>query len=225
MLTDLLDINIPIIQAPMAGGVTTPDLVAAVCNAGGLGSVGAGYMSPDALITAIDKVRTLTDKKFQVNLFVPESHQANLVSQQKMATCINEIASSLHINTQPVEPPYLPDFYQQVEVLLDKHVPIVSFTFGIPDKKIIQRFKSNNVILIGTATSLAEALAFEESGVDAISLQSKEAGGHRGTFIGDVFDSLTDSATLISQVFAKITLPVIAAGGIMNGQTTPGNGI
>lgn len=218
MLTNLLDINVPIIQAPMAGGATTPELVAAVCNAGGLGSFGAGYMSPDALSAAIDKVRTLTDKNFQVNLFVPESHDASLVSQQKMAAHINQVASSLAIDTQPVEPPYLPDFYQQVGVLLEKKVPIVSFTFGIPDKKIIARFKSNNVILIGTATSLAETLAVQESGIDAISLQSKEAGGHRGTFIGDVFEGLTDSKTLIAQVSAKIQLPVIAAGGIMNGQ-------
>lgn len=218
-LMQLLNIDIPLIQAPMAGGATTPELVANVCNAGGLGSIGAGYMSLKLLSQSIDQVRALTDNNFSVNLFVPEACQATIEQQKIMVQHINNICSTeLAIKVEPVTPPFLPDFDEQLQVVIDKKIPIVSFTFGIPEKRWLEELKQRNIITLGTATSLDEAVALQQAGVDAIVAQSAEAGGHRGTFIGIAENSLFSQSVLVPLLVKHIDVPIIAAGGIMNGQ-------
>lgn len=222
ILTDKLGIKIPIIQAPMAGGITTPALVAAVSNAGGLGSLGAGYMQPDEIRSAIRKIRLLTNKPFAVNLFIPESYKADLLKIHKMQKIIqnscdilipkinNNIKSILDLSS------YIPIFDEQVKVILEEKIPVFSFTFGVLSKKYIKIFKDNKILLIGTATHLSEAKILEKNNIDLIVAQGSEAGGHRGTFIGSASDGLIGLMAFIPQLIDQIQIPVIASGGIMD---------
>jgi nitronate monooxygenase len=214
-MTAALFKGISIIQAPMAG-VTTPELVAAVSNAGGLGSVGAGYMSPEAIRQFIQEVRKLTQKPFAVNLFIPNKTQHSPEKIQKMNKILDKYRRELNIALSP--PIKFPShtFEDQFKVLIDEKVPIFSFTFGIADANCINQCKANNIISIGTATSCKEALALAESGIDAIVAQGSEAGAHRGTFLGCAEDSLIGTLALVPQVVDAVPVPVIAAGGIMD---------
>lgn len=211
-----LGIQFPIIQAPMAGGATTPELVAAVSNAGGLGSLGAAYMAPTEIIQAIRKIRALTKKPFSVNLFIPGEYYAKPEKMQKACDDIQNCCGELNIKIKSVAEPYAPSFEEQIYIVLEEKVPIFSFTFGMLDSKWITEFKSNQTILIGTATTLAEAYALEKSGIDIIVAQGSEAGGHRGTFLGEAEKALTGLISLIPQFVDHVKIPVIAAGGIMD---------
>ncbi len=217
-LTKTIGIQFPIIQAPMAGGATTPELVAAVSNAGGLGSLGAGYMTPADIQQAIRRIRELTNKPFAVNLFIPQKYHVTSDQIQKACHDINECCLELNIKVEPVIEPYTPSFEEQINILIEEKIPVFSYTFGTLDPIWIAKFKKNHTILIGTATTLAEAQLLEESGIDAIVAQGSEAGGHRGTFLGKVEDALIKLSSLVPQLVAQIKTPIIAAGGIMNGR-------
>ena len=165
----------------MAGGtITTPELVAAVSNTGALGSLGAGYMSPDAIRSAIKKIKQLTQKPFNVNLFIPaKSDPAHDLTEMK------ELLSSLwyELSDIPFEISLSsPSFDEQVQVILEEKVPLFSFTFGIPSTSLIERFKQQGTWVCGTATTPDEAEQLEKAGVDAIVCQGEEAGGHQGGF-------------------------------------------
>jgi nitronate monooxygenase len=213
-----MGIQWPLIQAPMAGGATTPSLIAAVCNSGGLGSLGAGYMSPSQIEQAIHEIRKLTAKPFAINLFVPELHTATTDELQKAQTSILECSSDLGLDNSPVLPPYAPEFAEQMEIVLQQKVPYFSFTFGIPEQKWLKRLRENGTRIIGTATNLKEAKALEKNEVDMIVAQGKEAGGHRGSFLQGPEDNLVELATLIPILVRSSHKPVIASGGLMNGQ-------
>ncbi len=217
-ITKLLQIKLPLIQAPMAGGATTPELVAAVSNAGGLGSLGAGYMTAKEIKIAIREIRKLTDKPFAVNLFIPEEHHATPNQIQEACHDIHACCTELNIKIDPVTEPYAPSFEEQINVLIEEKIPIFSYTFGTLNSELIVQFKKNNTFLIGTATNLAEATILEASGADAIVAQGSEAGGHRGSFIGKAEDSLVGLANLLSQLTNQIEIPIIASGGIMDGK-------
>lgn len=219
-LTERLQIEYPIIQAPMAGGPTTPELIAAVSNAGGLGSLGAGYMTPDAIRAAIRAIRAKTDMQFGVNLFVPNSSEvvdANIVESmanhlQTVAPFASEVAG---------ERPNLDQsklFSDQLEVVLSENVPVFSFTFGILDNTKIKLLKQHGTFVIGTATTVQEAVLLEQAQVDAIVVQGFEAGGHRGSFLGNAADSLVGTFALVPQVVDRVRVPVVASGGIMDGR-------
>lgn len=218
-LTELLGIKYPIIQAPMAGGVTSADLVACVSNAGALGSLGAAYMQPRDLCLAIKEIQAKTKAPFLVNLFVPQAGEASLAQQAKMCNILNDVCKSMSLNVVPVEPPYSPDFDKQFSVLLAMKVPIFSCIFGVPEKKYIVALKRHNIKLIGTATSLEEALQLKDAGFDAIVAQGIEAGGHRGTFSSSASDAQLSTMTLVATLHKKVDLPIIAAGGIANGES------
>lgn len=215
-LTKLLDIQLPIIQAPMAGGATTVELVANVSNAGGLGSLGAGYMKPEDIRKAIKKIRNLTDKPFAVNLFIPEQHQATAEQNNFMQSLLEKICRPFMPQMNTVQPPYSESFEEQMTVILEEKVPIFSFTFGIPEDKWLKKLKSSGILLIGTATTFTEAYQLQEKNIDVIVAQGVEAGGHRGTFLGKVEDALIGNFALIPQFVDQIKIPVIAAGGIMD---------
>ena len=224
VLTRALGIQYPIIQAPMAGGPTTPELVAAVSNAGGLGFLGAGYMSADSMRAAIHRIRELTDKPFGVNLFVPErDEQVDLTAVASMKDHLKRMvphASGVadEIENVPIEQPSKDQFVKQLEVVLEERVPVCSFTFGHPTAEEIEELKSKDIYVIGTATTVEEATTLEKMNVDAIVVQGYEAGGHRGSFLGFDESRLIGSMALIPQVVDRVSVPVIAAGGIMDGR-------
>lgn len=214
ILLETLNIKLPIIQAPMAGGPTTPELIASVSNSGGLGSLGAAYLQPEDLRQNIQTIKQLTDKPFAVNLFVPEFHQTNNAAQQKMCGILNKVATELEIVVNPIEPPYRPDFAEQFEVIIAEQVPIFSCIFGIPEKKYLQKLKASHSKIIGTATCYQDAKALQQAGVDAIVAQGLEAGGHRGTFANDPDIHAIGTMALTMQLVDLIDVPIIAAGGI-----------
>ncbi|MGM9452090.1 NAD(P)H-dependent flavin oxidoreductase [Legionella bozemanae] len=217
-LTEKIGLKFPIIQAPMAGGATTPELVATVSNSGGLGSLGAGYMTPTEIRHALKTIRKLTNKPFAVNLFIPEEHYATAAQIQKSCADIKQSCHELNIEIESVAKPYAQSFEEQIKVLLEEKIPVFSYAFGLLDSAWISKLKKNHTILIGTATTLAEARVLEESGIDAIVAQGSEAGGHRGTFIGKAEDGLIGLFSLIPQFVDQIKIPIIAAGGIMDGR-------
>jgi nitronate monooxygenase len=212
----MLTTRYPIVQAPMAGGTDTPEMAAAVSEAGGLGSLGCGYLSPEAIATAIARVRALTSKPFAVNLFALD-YTALDRDPAPMLALLGPYHRELRL-----PPPTLPQvpghrFADQAAVLLAARVPVWSFTFGIPPADLLAAGKAASILTVGTATTVREAALLAAAGVDAVSAQGAEAGGHRGTFDGDFAAAMVPTAALVRDIVRQVALPVIAAGGIMDG--------
>ncbi len=203
----------------MAGGGDTPELVAAVSESGALGCFGAAYSSPQEIAETAAKIRRLTKRPFAVNLFSPVSSQENLAeSQLRRAT---DALSGFYKEFELLSPNVGPSphsFAAQVEACLGTDAAALSFTFGTLPEDVIAAFKAKGMLLAGTATTVEEALVLKESGVDAVIAQGTEAGGHRGTFIGDFERGMIGLLAFIPQVRDATSLPVIAAGGIMDGR-------
>lgn len=216
-VTQDLDINYPIIQAGMAGGVTTPELVAAVSETGSLGTLGAGYMSAEQMRDSIRKIKQLTNQPFAVNLFIPETPDVTEEEIEKANEWLQPFREELNIAEKPeVKKTSRSLFEEQVEIIIEERVPICSFTFGLPPEETVQQLERENIKLIGTATTVNEAIANEEIGMDMVVVQGSEAGGHRGTFIGSFEDSMIGTMALVPQTVDRVDIPVIAAGGIMD---------
>lgn len=213
-----LGVRHAIILAPMAGGTSTPALVAAVSNAGGLGSMGAGYMTPEEIARAIVEIRSLTNRPFAVNLFAGGPDGSGTRDSAEMLTVMASFHAKLGLPAPTNPSSSLPPFAQQVKAVLDAQVPIFSFTFGIPEADILVRMKARGIKLIGTATTVAEARALHAAGIDAIVAQGSEAGAHRGTFLASCEGSLVATMALVPQIAGAVPLPVIASGGIMDGR-------
>jgi nitronate monooxygenase len=213
----IFNLRPPITQAPLAGGITTPELVATVSNAGALGSLGAGYMTPHELRSAIKKIKSLTNKPFNINLFIPEKTnlEYDLSPMKELLATLWQELSDTPFEISSFSPP---SFDKQVQVILEENIPIFSFTFGIPSPSLIELFKQQNILVCGTATTPEEAEQLEKVGVDAIVCQGQEAGGHRGNFSS--YDPLYSLATLLMLTREKVKTPLIAAGGIMNGKSS-----
>ncbi len=186
----------------MAGGPSTSALAAAVSAAGGLGSIAGAMSTPEQLRAAIVDVRARTSAPFAVNLFAPLPAPTNeRVPQWSELTGVPFAG-----------PPVLPDVGEQLAVIAAERVPVLSFTFGIPPLEGVTAFR------IGTATTVAEAVALERAGVDAVVAQGYEAGGHRGTFLDAVDRSLIGTLALVPLIVNAVSVPVIASGGIMDGR-------
>lgn len=222
-VTKLLNIEFPIIQAPMAGGITTSKLVAEVSNSGGLGMIGAGYMTPNQIREQIKEINQFTSKFVGINLFVPTEFNAtdNEIKAAKQILQPFRDQLNLHHFDNFELPTYnnvLDVFHEQIKIVMEEKVPVCSFTFGIPSKEVISELKRNKIILIGTATTVREAVEIEKSGMDMVVVQGSEAGGHRGNFIQGHQESLVGLISLIPQVVDNVSIPVVAAGGIMDGR-------
>lgn len=208
----------PIIQAPMSGGATTPQFVAAVGNAGVLGSLGAAYLTPDQIAADIKAIRALTDKPFSVNLFAGGYTSESRVDAKPMLAILAEIHDALGLPA-PALPSWPPNsFNEQLEVVLDARPAVFSFTFGVPDPDALTRLRKRGIGIVGTATTAKEARRLDESGVTAIVAQGAEAGGHRGTFVGSFESSMIPTLTLVQSICSEVATPVIASGGIMDGR-------
>ncbi|MEG0473212.1 MAG: nitronate monooxygenase [Solibacillus sp.] len=204
----------PMIQAPMAG-VTSPKFVAACCDAGILGSIGAGYLNGAETKEFIQQVKALTDKRFCVNLFVQEEPKIDITVLQDARVALQPFYEKLGVsNTQRVISTEV--FDGQVQAVIDEEVSICSFTFGIPSEAVISKLKAHGVYLIGTATTVEEAIAVEKAGLDAVVVQGSEAGGHRGSFTDPI--KLIPTKQLLQDVLKNVSINCIAAGGIMTAE-------
>ncbi|SAL36160.1 2-nitropropane dioxygenase [Caballeronia choica] len=218
-LLALLGIQKPIIQAPMAG-VSTPALAAAVSNAGGLGSLGVGAMNADAARKVIRDTRALTDKPFHINVFC---HSPAIADEAVEREWLRWLAP--HFSKFGAKPPEkLGEIYTSfleddamLKVFLAEKPAVVSFHFGLPSKEAIAALKDAGIRLLASATNLKEAAVVAEAGVDAIVAQGIEAGGHRGMFDPEALDEGLGTFALTRLLACNARLPVIAAGGIMDG--------
>ncbi|SUJ27360.1 Nitronate monooxygenase [Sphingobacterium spiritivorum] len=218
-ITEQLGITYPIIQAPMLG-VTSPEMVAAASAAGCLGSLALGDLTAEQCTAAIRQTKALTSKPFAVNFFahsIPPVTDQLISKYNTVRSFVQDLAEKHKLKAElpNLEQLQLHSYHKQVAAILEEKCPIVSFTFGNPDETVISLFKQNGSILIGTCTNLDEALALERSGIDIICVQGIEAGGHRGSFIGDSLP-LVGGFSLLSQVLEHVRVPVIYAGGIYN---------
>src|ERR1700688_1038874 len=213
-----LGVEYPIIQAPMGGGATTPELVAAVCNAGGLGSLAAAYLKPDQISEDIKRIRSLTSLPFNVNLFAGGYNTPFHVNGQQMLDVLSEIHEALNLPgpTLPVVP--TAPVSDQLEAILDARPAIFSFTFGMPSRGVMDRIKARGITTIGTATTSEEAALVEQRGVTAIVAQGAEAGAPRGTFAPSFDSAMVTTLQLVEEMPRRVAVPVIASGGLMDGQ-------
>lgn len=207
--------QLPVIQAGMAGGITTPELVAAVADAGALGTIGAGYMDPEALKDSTRQVRKLTDKPFAVNVFA-EDLSVNSSDVEEMQSLLDEYRDELELDHGSNEIKNVDNLQEKMDIILQEEIPIVSTAFGVLASQEITRLKNRGVTLIGMATQLVEAKQLEKAGYDVVVAQGSEAGGHRGTFDVRKFPDGCNMGlhVLIQQLKEQISLPIVAAGGI-----------
>ncbi|HEU5433656.1 MAG TPA: nitronate monooxygenase [Thermomicrobiales bacterium] len=214
-----LGIELPIIQAPMAG-VSTPEMAAAVSNAGGVGSIGVGAVDAHATRQMIAAVRARTGRPFQVNVFC---HRPAAVDAVREASWLARLAPEFaRHGAQP--PGRLTEIYQsflnddaKLAVFLEERPPIVSFHFGVPSRDRIEALRAAGIVLLATATNLAEARVIAAAGIDAVVAQGFEAGGHRGVFDPDGGDDRLGTFVLTRLLARQLDIAVIAAGGIMDG--------
>jgi nitronate monooxygenase len=210
----LTELRAPIVQAPLAGGASTPRLAAAVAEAGALGFLAAGYKTAAAVRADIEELRALSDAPFGVNLFAPPRYASAEVGAY--ATCLQVEAQ--RYGTSLGEPRHDDDDYAaKLELVKDAHVAIVSFTFGCPPAAVIDELRRSGAEVWVTVTHPSEAVVAAEAGVDALVAQGWEAGGHRGYFVdGPDADDLGVLA-LLRLTARAVELPLVAAGGIADG--------
>ncbi len=221
-ISRLLGIKFPILLGPMGGGFSTPELLATVSNAGGLGSFGAYTLSPEQILKTDRAIKLLTDKPYNINLWV--SDVDNSLAQypterlEKVKAQFKPYYDELGIALPDLDTNIPSKFLKQVEAVFEIRPAVFSFIFGIPSKEILDEARRLGIKAIGAATTLDEGLALQEAKVDAIVAAGFEAGGHRPSFLKPANESLTGTFALIQQLKAKIKTPVIAAGGIADGK-------
>jgi nitronate monooxygenase len=214
---DSLGVEHPIVLAPLGGGPSTPALVAAVSGAGGLGILGAPYLPVEELRAAVLRIRALTGRAFGVGLFAGGHGGAGSADAAPMMALLAPMHSRLGL--PPPKPPALPPdpFPAQLEVVLELRPTVLTFTFGVPPPEAMAALRARGIRTVGTATTEEEARALAEAGADAVMAQGAEAGGHRGTFLGRFEDAMVPTLRLVREIARGVGVPVIAAGGIMDG--------
>ena len=218
-LIDRLGLSVPLVQAPMAG-VSTPALAAAVAEQGAMGSIGIGATDAAGARTMIEETQARTNRAFNVNLFVHGPAAKDHVRETAWLDGLAPVFAEF--DTEP--PTALRTIYKSfaedpdmLAMLLQMAPPVVSFHFGLPSAEIIAALRGRGILLMATATSLNEARAIEAAGIDAIVAQGIEAGGHRGVFDPAAPDDALGMVALTRLLVLRTNLPVIAAGGIMDG--------
>ncbi|MFS4472038.1 NAD(P)H-dependent flavin oxidoreductase [Chryseobacterium sp. T20] len=217
-----LGIEYPVIQAPMFG-VSTVQMAVAATKAGCLGSLALADLSADQSVELVREMKTLTDQPFAANIFVhhiPEVTDALKEKYSKTKQFIEQLAkdNSIEVHLPDLEEMNVNGYHEQVDAIIEENCKILSFTFGNLDDQSIQKLKENGVTLIGTCTSVKEALLLEKSGIDIICVQGIEAGGHRGSFEAENIPQI-GGLSLLSQIYDQVNVPLIYAGGIYGART------
>jgi nitronate monooxygenase len=215
-LTSLLGVERAIVGGPMAG-VNTPELVAAVSDAGALGSLGCGMMEPESIEASIARVRQLTDRPFAVNLFITPQPAVDEAQVLRMQARLARLRSELGLPRGKLPSTFAPDFGEQFDAVLAARVPVFSFTFGVLEKRRVEALHAQGAKVIGAASCVREARQLAELGCDALVASGFEAGGHRPTFAVPAETAQVGLFALLPQVAAAVDVPVIAAGGVMTG--------
>jgi nitronate monooxygenase len=214
-----LGIELPVIQAPMAG-TSTPALAAAVTNAGGLGSIGVGATDAGGARAMIEELRALTNGAFNVNVFCHKPAVPDAAREREWLAALKPVfaryGAAAPLAVGEIYKSFVADD-AMLELLLETKPAVVSFHFGLPPADTIARLKSAGIVLFSSATNPDEAARSQAAGVDAIVAQGFEAGGHRGVFDPEIPDTRLGTMALTRLLVAKTSLPVIAAGGIMDG--------
>ncbi|MFD3729284.1 NAD(P)H-dependent flavin oxidoreductase [Streptomyces sp. NPDC058671] len=218
-LGDLLGIEHPIVQGPFGGGLSSVALTAAVSEGGGLGSYGAHILTPTAITELVTTLKAATSRPFAVNLWVPLEGERSALPDNAVLTAHVERLRPYYNELGAAAPAYeevqaLPDFDDQIDALLAAAPPVISFVMGIPPRRVVDEARRKGIALIGTATTVEEAVALDDAGLDAIVASGSDAGGHRGAFLAPVRESLVGTFSLVPQIADAVTAPVIAAGGI-----------
>jgi len=212
---DALGCTAPIIQAPMAG-VQNHRLTAAVCQAGGLGSLPAAMVSPGDLLSQLQALQQATTKPYNVNFFCHETPAPDPAKASAWREHLQPYCQELGLETHniPSGPGRVPFNHEAADVLQAFRPAVVSFHFGLPAADLMARVRSWGSLIFSTATTVDEALWLQAQGVDAIIAQGLEAGGHRGMFLSQDLSSQVETFTLLTDIVRAVSLPVIAAGGI-----------
>jgi nitronate monooxygenase len=214
MVLGFWDLDVPIVGAPMSGGPGTPALAAAVSNAGGLGCLASGYVSPQRLADDIAAARAATTGPIGVNLFVPQPSVADVYQLDHYAEALDELAE--HYGVEIGYPRFGDDdgWQQKLEVVADLRPEMVSFTFGAPPPDVMRWFGALGMLLFNTVTSAYEAGVALAAGADGLIVQGPDAGGHRGTFAPDMDPGTESLHALLAKIRSAHDVPLIAAGGL-----------
>ncbi|MBJ7519635.1 MAG: nitronate monooxygenase [Solirubrobacteraceae bacterium] len=217
-VTRLFGIEHAVVQGPFGGGLSSVELAGVVSDAGGLGSFGAHHLEPAAITEVIGQLRARTSRPFNVNLWV-DNHDADDAWLASDAFDAHVAALTPWFDELGVTPPQRPDhvvipFIDQAAAVLDAAPPVFSFVFGVPDDGLLVACRERGIVTVGTATTVDEAVALDDAGVDAIVATGFEAGGHRVSWLRSAESSLTGTMALVPQVADAVSVPVIAAGGI-----------
>ncbi|WP_299182782.1 nitronate monooxygenase [uncultured Chryseobacterium sp.] len=225
-ITKLLGIGYPIMQGPFGGGLSTVELTSTVSNLGGLGGFGAYTLSPQEIYDIHQKISAKTDKPYNLNLWVNDHDivdEENTKKQyEKAVEIFKPYFDLLGTEVPPPPPSFESRFQNQLQVVFDIKPKVFSFMFGLIEQNIIEDLKKQGTIVFGNATTLDEAIALENSGVDVVVASGFESGGHRPSFLDQSELSTTGTFALIQLVKDKLKIPVVAAGGIANGRGIAG---
>ncbi|HEX2648699.1 MAG TPA: nitronate monooxygenase [Burkholderiales bacterium] len=218
-LSEKFGISVPIVQAPMAGGPSSPELVAACSAAGALGAFGFAYTQPEEMKKQCAWVRARTDKPFGINLFT--SAQPGPVDAASQRGALEAVAGYYKELGLPVpdavKAPYAPDLEAQFDAIAAIKPKVVTCHLADFPKARVKQFKGLGILVGGSANCVAEAKHLESLGFDFVIAQGGEAGGHRGSYLRDPYTSLTGTLALVRMIVRAVNVPVVAAGGIMDG--------
>ena len=218
MTTTLSDLyTFPILQGPMAGGASTPALVAGVSNAGGLGCLACSLLSPATMRDEVAQIRSLSDRPFLLNFFVQDTPTPSAEEVAHALKLLAPAMAAVGLDTVPLPSQWCQDFAAQFETLIALRPAAASFTFDIISPAQVERLHDAGIFVIGTVTTVDEALAWETAGADAVIASGIEAGGHRGTFLVPQEEATLPAKVLWPQVAQVLKIPLIAAGGVMTG--------
>lgn len=219
-LTQQLEIEHPLFQAPMAGGAATPALVSSVSNAGGLGFLAAAYLSAEQIVEASRVVRASTMRPFGINLFANIESEPLPRDPQPALDALVGYHQELGLPTPSIPSRVGHPFDEQLAAAFESGARVFSFTFGLLAPKAIEAARARGMFVIGTATCVDEAIALERLGCDAVVAQGSEAGAHRGTFgsRAEFEAAMVGTVALVPQIVDAVRIPVVASGGIMDGR-------